>query len=94
MIVDGIRYTVVGLEGTDNSLMSAMAIMGASTGGTIIIPYTNAMKMAGSSSITSLEIYIEDTDRTDELTSEVESVLYKAFNENEDAIRPSVWTAC
>lgn len=84
VIVDGIRYTVVGLEGTDNSLMSAMAIMGASTDGTIIIPYTNAMKMAGSSSITSLEIYIEDTDRTGELTSEVESVLYKAFNENED----------
>lgn len=84
VIVDGIRYTVVGLEGTDNSLMSAMAIMGASTNGTIIIPYTNAMKMAGSSSITSLEIYIEDTDRTDELTREVESVLYKAFNENED----------
>ena len=84
VIVDGIRYTVVGLEGTDNSLMSAMAIMGASTGGTIIIPYTNAMKMAGSSSITSLEIYIEDTNRMDELTSEVESVLYKAFNENED----------
>lgn len=84
VIVNGIRYTVVGLEGTDNSLMSAMAIMGASTDGTIIIPYTNAMKMAGSSSITSLEIYITDTERTDELTNDVEAVLYKAFNENED----------
>lgn len=84
VIVNGIRYTVVGLKGTDDSLMSAMAIMGASTDGTIIIPYTNAMKMAGSSSITSLEIYIADTDRTDELTSDVEAVLYKAFNENED----------
>lgn len=84
VIVNGIRYTVVGLEGTDDSLMSAMAIMGASTDGAIIIPYTNAMKMAGSSSITSLEIYIADTDRTDELTSDVEAVLYKAFNENED----------
>lgn len=84
VIVNGIRYTVVGLEGTDDSLMSAMAIMGASTDGTIIIPYTNAMKMVGSSSITSLEIYIADTDRTDELTSDVEAVLYKAFNENED----------
>lgn len=84
VIVNGIRYTVVGLEGTDNSLMSAMAIMGASTDGTIIIPYTNAMKMAGSSSITSLEIYIADTERTDELTNDVEAVLYKAFNENED----------
>ena len=84
VIVNGIRYTVVGLEGTDDSLMSAMAIMGASTDGTIIIPYTNAMKMAGSSSIISLEIYIADTDRTDELTSDVEAVLYKAFNENED----------
>ncbi len=84
VIVNGIRYTVVGLEGTDNNLMSAMAIMGASTDGTIIIPYTNAMKMAGSSSITSLEIYITDTERTDELTNDVEAVLYKAFNENED----------
>ena len=84
VIVNGIRYTIIGLEGNDNSLMSAMAVMGASTDGTIIIPYTNAMKMAGSNSITSLEVYIEDTNRTDELTDDVEAVLYKAFNENED----------
>ena len=84
VIVNGIRYTVVGLKGEDNSLMSAMAIMGASTDGTIIIPYTNAMTMAGSNSITSLEVYIEDIDRTDELIDNVEAVLYKAFNENED----------
>lgn len=84
VIVNGIRYTVMGLEGDDNSLMSAMAVMGASTDGTIIIPYTNAMKMAGSNSITSLEVYIEDTNRTDELIDDVEAVLYKAFNENED----------
>ena len=84
VIVNGIRYTVNGLEGDDNSLMSAMAVMGASTDGTIIIPYTNAMKMAGSNSITSLEVYIEDTNRTDELIDDVEAVLYKAFNENED----------
>ncbi len=84
VIVNGIRYTVIGLEGDDNSLMSAMAVMGASTDGTIIIPYTNAMKMAGSNSITSLEVYIEDTNRTDELIDDVEAVLYKAFNENED----------
>lgn len=84
VIVNGIRYTVIGLEGDDNSLMSAMAVMGASTDGTIIIPYTNAMKMAGCNSITSLEVYIEDTNRTDELIDDVEAVLYKAFNENED----------
>lgn len=84
VIINGIRYTVIGLEGDDNSLMSAMAVMGASTDGTIIIPYTNAMKMAGCNSITSLEVYIEDTNRTDELIDDVEAVLYKAFNENED----------
>lgn len=84
IIVNGVRYTVIGLEGTDNSLMSAMSLMGASSDGTVIIPYTNAMKMAGSSSVTSLEVYIEDTDRTDELIDDVEAVLYKAFNENED----------
>lgn len=84
VIVGGIRYTVIGLQGEDSNLMASMAGMGGSVDGTITIPYTNALKFSGNSSVTSLDVYVADTDRTQELQEAVESVLYKAFNENED----------
>lgn len=84
LIVGGIRYTVIGLQGDDGNLMSAMSGMGSTLDGTVIIPYTNALKLSGNSSITSLDIYVADTDRTQELMDAVENVLYQAFNENED----------
>lgn len=84
IIVGGIRYTVIGLQGEDSNLMASMAGMGGSVDGTITIPYTNALKLSGNSSVTSLDVYVADTDRTQELQEAVESVLYKAFNENED----------
>ena len=84
VIVGGIRYTVIGLQGEDSNLMASMAGMGGSADGTITIPYTNALKLSGNSSVTSLDVYVADTDRTQELQEAVESVLYKAFNENED----------
>ena len=84
VIVGGIRYTVIGLQGEDSNLMASMAGMGGTVDGTITIPYTNALKLSGNSSVTSLDVYVADTDRTQELQEAVESVLYKAFNENED----------
>ncbi|SFH35404.1 putative ABC transport system permease protein [Lachnospiraceae bacterium NLAE-zl-G231] len=84
VIVGGVRYTVIGLQGEDSNLMASMAGMGGSVDGTITIPYTNALKLSGNSSVTSLDVYVADTDRTQELQEAVESVLYKAFNENED----------
>jgi len=84
VIVGGIRYTVIGLQGEDSNLMASMAGMGGSVDGTITIPYTNALKFSGNSSVTSLDVYVADTDRTQELQEAVESALYKAFNENED----------
>ncbi len=84
LIVGGIRYTVIGLQGEDSNLMASMAGMGGTMDGTVTLPYTNALKLSGNSSITSLDVYVADTDRTQELQEAVESVLYKAFNENED----------
>ena len=67
VIVGGIRYTVIGLQGEDSNLMASMAGMGGSVDGTITIPYTNALKFSGNSSVTSLDVYVADTDRTQEL---------------------------
>ena len=66
-------------------LMASMSGFGSSSDGTVTIPYTTARKVTGQSSISSLEIYIADTDYTDQLSSQVEGVLYQAFNQNEDS---------
>ena len=83
--LSGTSYTVIGLEGENDDLMASMSGFGSSYDGTVTIPYTTARKVTGQSNISSLEIYIADTDYTDRLMDEVKSVLYQAFNRNEDS---------
>lgn len=84
--LNGFTYTVVGIQGSDNDLMNAMmAGMNGEMDGSVIIPYRNALKMTGAANVTSLEIYIEDTDFTDQIIEDVEDILYVAFNNNEDS---------
>lgn len=85
LTVSGTTYTVIGLEGQNDDLMASMSGFGSNYDGTITIPYTTARKVTGNSSISSLEIYVADTDFTDQLMDEVESLLYLAFNQNENS---------
>ena len=85
LTVSGTTYTVIGLEGQNDDLMASMSGFGSNYDGTITIPYTTARKVTGNSSISSLEIYVANTDFTDQLMDEVESVLYLAFNQNENS---------
>lgn len=80
----GVGFTVVGIEGASDDLMASMSAFGSSIDGTAKIPYTVAKKLTGMGKITSFEVYIKDTDYTDELVDEVENVLYQAFNERDD----------
>ena len=85
LTLNGATYTVIGLEGENSDLMASMSGFGTSSDGTVTIPYTTARKITGQKNISSLEIYIENTDYTDRLSDEVEGVLYQAFNQNEDS---------
>ena len=85
LTLSGTTYTVIGLEGENSDLMASMSGFGTSSDGTVTIPYTTARKITGQKNISSLEIYIENTDYTDRLSDEVEGVLYQAFNQNEDS---------
>ncbi len=85
LTLNNMSYTVIGMEGENSDLMASMSGFGSSSDGTVTIPYTTARKVTGQSSISSLEIYIADTDYTDQLSSQVEGVLYQAFNQNEDS---------
>lgn len=85
LTLNGATYTVIGLEGENSDMMASMSGFGTSSDGTVTIPYTTARKITGQKNISSLEIYIENTEYTDQLSDEVEGVLYQAFNQNEDS---------
>lgn len=84
VLLGGISYTVIGLEGESDDLMAAMSASGSSSDGGAKIPYTTAKKVTGTDKITSVEVYVADTNRTEQLQEEIESVLYKAFNQRDD----------
>jgi putative ABC transport system permease protein len=86
--INGITYQVVGVldEAVATDVMSVMETrMGKKSDGKAIIPYRTAMGMAGISNISSLEILIDDTNRTDEVIKDTENVLNEAFNYKDDS---------
>jgi len=88
MQVNGITYTVVGVLdseiATDINSMSANR-RGRAPESKAIIPYKTAMGMAGISNISSLEILIADSDKTEEVIDSAESILNQAFNYKENS---------
>ena len=77
-------FTVAGVTDVSSSVMAAMNGGG---NGTLMIPYTTAMKLTGNRKITSLEIYLKDATLSDETADEVEQVLERAFNGKDDSYR-------
>lgn len=84
VLLGGISYRIIGMEGESDDLMAAMSAMGSSNDGSAKIPYTIAKKVTGTDGITSLEVYIENTDMTESLMDEIEGILYQAFNQRDD----------
>ena len=82
--IGGIQYTVIGVCEEDSSLMNAM---GGSSGsdGKIYIPYRNALSINGINSVSSLEVYITDTNKTEETIDSLVKILNNTFNGDEDA---------
>ena len=53
--------------------------------GTVYVPYTTAKKLMGTSTVSTLEIYLDDPDKTDETIEEMETVLDAIFNYKDNA---------
>ncbi|WP_414151112.1 ABC transporter permease [Acetobacterium carbinolicum] len=76
--IGGITYHVIGiLQESDN-------FASADTNNSVIIPYTTAMGVVGAKYINSLTVYIADETVAETTTRQVEGVLTKAFNDDED----------
>lgn len=84
VLLGGISYQIIGLEGQNDDLMASMMTFGSTIDGTATIPYTTAKKATGMDGITSIEVYIEDTNYTEQLIDDIEGVLYQAFNQRDD----------
>ena len=86
LIVGGQRFTIVGLLSEDSSdVMTAM--MSSSDNGKVILPFPAAQRMIGSNSVSSVSVYVADTDKTVETVEDIKSVLNAAFNYKDNAYR-------
>ncbi|MGE5676831.1 MAG: ABC transporter permease [Pseudomonadota bacterium] len=88
MQINGTTYTVVGVLDEDAITdVTAMMANSVDTEGKAYIPYTAAMSIAGVSSISSLEMLISDTTKTDQVIEAAKLVLNQAFNYKDDSFR-------
>lgn len=84
----GYRFTVIGvLSDADSSDVLAQAQSDSTDGGRMIIPYTTAMTITGTRNITSLSVYVADTEKIDQVQTQLETTLKAAFNYKDDSYR-------
>ena len=83
VLLAGHTFTVVGILSSDSDTDVLTQMMGLG-GQKAIVPYTTAMHMTGSAYINSLDVYVSDTDYTDQVVEELEDALYAAFNYHDD----------
>ena len=79
LIVNGTAYKVIG------TLASSSGFSMNSSNETVIIPYTTALRSLGIKSISSLDVYLKDTNMADKTVIDIKGVLSQAFNYREDA---------
>ncbi|MCL1854384.1 MAG: ABC transporter permease [Clostridia bacterium] len=86
LLVNGVRFTVVGLlKDSESNVMSQMS--GGTDDGKVVMPYTTFMRLLGLKSISSLDVYITDSNRTDETVDTLKHLLDGAFNYKDNSYR-------
>lgn len=80
--IGGVSYRIVGVAGIDSNIMTSMSGGGD---GTIYIPFENALALNGKSNVTSLEVYVADTNQTDQLVEDMERILDNTFNDTDNS---------
>lgn len=78
IIINGGTYTIIGtLQKSDGYSMS-------SSDDAVIIPYTTAMSLMGVKNISSVDVFMENENLSENTTADIEVVLNTAFNYNSD----------
>lgn len=77
ILINGLTFTIVGV------LDSSSEFSFSSSNETIIIPYTTAMKTIGTRSITNVDVYMVDSNKSDIIIEDLKRVLNESFNYKE-----------
>ena len=86
LYLNGREFIVVGtIDEKENSSLFAQILFGGSSDGTVYVPYTAAKKLAGTSTVSTIEVYVTDPDETDTAIEELETVLDGVFNYKDHA---------
>ena len=80
LLVKGTRFTIVGLlaDPDVDDVMSQMQAMGED--GSLMMPYTTYMRLFGVKGVTGLEVYVSDSDCTNDTVEDLEALLDECFN--------------
>lgn len=76
LVIGGISYDIVGVFNRKSSF-SPLSVYESHS---VIVPYVNAMRLAGVNNITSIDVYMSDSESSDRIVESIESVLDQAFN--------------
>lgn len=79
IIIKGTTYTVAG------TLKTSSGFSAGSNNDTVIIPYTTALRSLGVKNVSSLDIFLADTNLADDTVTEIKGVLNPAFNYKDNA---------
>lgn len=87
LLIQGTRFTIVGLlaDADVDDVMSQL--QAGDENGKAVIPYTTYMRLFGVKGVTSLEVYVADTDGTSDVVDALEGLLDGAFNYKDDSYR-------
>lgn len=79
ILINGNTYTIVGvLKATSGSIAG-------STNNIVIVPYTTAMKTLVVGYITSVDVYMLDSSKSEAITNDLTAILNTAFNYHENS---------
>ncbi len=79
LMIHGTTYTVIG------TLTSSSRFSTTSNNEAVIIPYTTALRSLGVKHISSLDVFLLDTNFADDTVTDIERVLHSTFNYKENA---------
>lgn len=77
LLVAGVTYTIIG------TLPESSSFSDSSTNDAVIIPYTTSMSLLGTGFISSVDVYMSDSNKSEKITGDIETVLNQAFNYKE-----------
>lgn len=79
--INSLQFTVIGILADSDEITIASILAGSPA---ILMPYTTALKMNGSSLVNSLTVYMDSSDSTEAVKSELEEKLDEIFSYEDD----------